>query len=94
MSKFSISISGQERVFKLILLQGDCYTFEVYILQNSTSLVLGIVAGIWPCGKITLIGELFRSKSLSQVYGFLHTFVFENGDSLKNMSRWLLLDTN
>ena len=46
----------------------------------------GIVAGMWPCGKITLIGELFSSESLSQVYGFLHTFVHENRDSLKDMS--------
>ena len=52
------------------------------------------MAGIWPCGKITLIGELFGSESLTQVYGFLHTFVFENGDSLKNLSRSLLSHTN
>ena len=46
----------------------------------------GIYAGVWPCGKITMIGELFGSESLSHVFGFLHTFLFENLDSLKNMS--------
>lgn len=36
-----------------------------------------------------MIGELFGSESLSQVFGFLHTFLFENLDSLKNMSEYI-----
>ena len=27
----------------------------------------GLLAGIWPCGTITMIDELFTSESLSQV---------------------------
>lgn len=48
----------------------------------------GVLAGVWPCGVITLIGELFGSESLSQVYAFLHTFVHENGESLSDMSKY------
>ena len=32
----------------------------------------GILAGMWPCGIIVLVNELFLSESLSQVYGILH----------------------
>lgn len=35
---------------------------------------LGILAGIWPCGIITLISELFISESKTQVYGCEQTF--------------------
>ena len=38
-------------------------------------LITGILAVVWPCGIITMIGELFGAESLSQVYAFLHTFL-------------------
>lgn len=39
---------------------------------------VGLLAGIWPCGTITMIDELFLSESLSQVYGCLHGFFYKN----------------
>ena len=63
---------------------------HVYLIYPSIyTFFEGILAGVWPCGKITMIGELFGSESLSQVFGFLHTFLFENLDSLKNMSEYI-----
>ena len=34
----------------------------------------GILAAAWPCGIIVLISEIFRSGSISQVYGNVHQF--------------------
>lgn len=42
----------------------------------------GILAGIWPCGVVTLLSELFIAESKSQVYGALHAFLSENEDAL------------
>ena len=50
-------------------------------------LITGILAVVWPCGIITMIGELFGAESLSQVYAFLHTFMYENQDSLSDLSK-------
>lgn len=47
----------------------------------------GILAGIWPCGTITLAGELFGVELLSQVYPFIHTFLYENRDQLTDLSK-------
>jgi hypothetical protein len=41
-------------------------------------LLTGILAGIWPCGTICLLSELFGSESKQQVYAMLHTFLCEN----------------
>lgn len=38
----------------------------------------GILAGIWPCGTVTMVDELFSSESKAQVYGCLHGFVHTN----------------
>ena len=38
----------------------------------------GILAAAWPCGTIILISELFRSESISQVYGNLHQYFNDN----------------
>lgn len=40
--------------------------------------ILGILAGIWPCGVITLVAELFLSESVSQVYGSIHSLYYMN----------------
>ena len=32
----------------------------------------GILVGVWPCGIITMLGELFGAESKGQVYGYLH----------------------
>ena len=41
----------------------------------------GIVAGVWPCGIITFLGEIYGSESKSQVYGLLHAFLHTNADT-------------
>ena len=48
----------------------------------------GILAGVWPCGTTAMIGELFGAESLSQVYAFLHTFMYENQDHLSQLSKY------
>lgn len=35
---------------------------------------IGILAGVWPCGVVAFLSELFISESKSQVYGALHSF--------------------
>jgi hypothetical protein len=45
----------------------------------------GILAGIWPCGKIALVSELFGTESISQVYAALHTFLYQNADSVTDL---------
>lgn len=40
--------------------------------------ILGVLAGVWPCGVICIVSELFVSESLSQVYGILHEFLEQN----------------
>ena len=39
---------------------------------------IGILAGIWPCGIITIVHELFKSEGKAQVYGCLHSYFFDN----------------
>ena len=39
---------------------------------------MGILAGVHPCGTITLLGELFGAESKEQVYGHLHAFFCDN----------------
>ena len=46
-----------------------------------------MLAGIWPCGSITLLGELFGSEAKSQVYAMLHTFLNENKDTVTDISK-------
>ena len=41
-----------------------------------TFFIQGLLAGIWPCGIITLIEELYKSESKAQVYGCLHGFIY------------------
>ena len=45
----------------------------------------GILAGIHPCGVITLVGELFGAESKGQVYGLLHTYLSENESHTKSL---------
>ena len=40
----------------------------------SLSLLLGILAGAWPCRIIVIVSELFRAESKSQVYASLHQY--------------------
>ena len=45
--------------------------------EFGTSLT-GILAGIWPCGIITLLDEVFVAESISQVYGSVHSLLHSN----------------
>ena len=52
--------------------------YHTYILITCAYYInsfIGILAGIWPCGVITIIRELFIAESKSQVYGHLHQFL-------------------
>ena len=44
--------------------------------------------GAWPCGKIVMIGELYGSESMSQVYAQIHTLLQENAEDLKILSEY------
>ena len=50
-------------------------------------ILVGILAGAWPCGTIALVAELFGSESKSQVYGSLHTFIQENHESTSDLCK-------
>ena len=53
----------------------------------------GVLAGIWPCGIVTLLNELYISESKSQVYGAIHSFMRVNEATLTELSKKILLDT-
>lgn len=45
--------------------------------------------GAWPCGTVTMVGELFSAESKTQVYGSLHTFLQENKDETKTIGKFV-----
>lgn len=49
----------------------------------------GILAGVWPCGTITMLGELFGAESKGQVYGYLHSYLYENDAVTSTISKSL-----
>ena len=48
----------------------------------------GILVGAWPCGTVTVIGELYGAESKPQVYGIVHTFLNKTTDSTKTLSKY------
>ena len=48
--------------------------------------ITGILAGMWPCGIISVMAELYVAESKSQVYGALHDFIQRNRVSLPDLS--------
>ena len=60
------------------------------VLSCSFFLLTGIMAGAWPCGTITILGELFGAESKSQVYGMLHAYLHVNRESTSNLRKVLL----
>ena len=48
----------------------------------------GILMGAWPCGKIVMLGELFGSESMSQVYGQVHTLLQETPQQFRNLRKY------
>ena len=61
------------------------YLSGLYILLINFVLFIGILMGAWPCGKIVMLGELYGSESLSQVYGQVHTLLQENTRELNGL---------
>lgn len=57
---------------------------------NSSNLV-GILAGMRPCGVIVLLGELFVSESKNQVYGYLHSFFAMHPDVAKSIGKHVIM---
>ena len=58
-----------------------CCSRSSHMMWKSTIISVHVSyyqAGIWPCGVITLLAELFVSESMSQVYGALHNFLHTN----------------
>ena len=51
---------------------------------------LGILAGMWPCGIIAFIRELFNAESISQVYGNVHQFLHTTSTQL-SVTYWTAL---
>ena len=49
---------------------------------------LGILAGMWPCGIVTFIHELFIAESKSQVYDHLHNFLLKNEGAASSLSKF------
>lgn len=52
--------------------------------------ILGILAGMRPCGVIVLVGELFISESKTQVYGYLHQFLAMHPSVAKMIGKYVL----
>ena len=55
-------------------------------MQHVFHFSTGILAGIWPCGVITLIGELYVAEAnKTQVYGLLHSIIQQNAQRLSSL---------
>ena len=50
-------------------------------------IIIGIVAGAWPCGTVVMLAELYGAESKAQVYGALHTFLQENEDATTGLRK-------
>ena len=46
-----------------------------------------ILARVWPCGTITMLGELYGAESKGQVYGYLHSYLYENDAVTSSISK-------
>lgn len=55
---------------------------------------IGILAGLWPCGTISLLCELFIAESKAQVYGHLHSALQEAPGTRDNLSKHSTCTTN
>ncbi len=51
----------------------DSNYMHVHVLIHMSLLhISGVLAGMWPCGIVVLLAELFTAESKSQVYAALH----------------------
>ena len=49
-------------------------------------LIAGVLAGMWPCGIVIMLTELFTAESLSQVYAAIHELFTNHSAITKNLS--------
>lgn len=61
------------------------------LLAHDFLYLLGILAGIWPCGTVTLAEELYLAESKSQVYGIVHSFLHNNLQATSRISELVTL---
>ena len=47
----------------------------------------GVLAGIWPCGVVTTLEELFRAEAKCQVYGSIHSLLHANPTETSTISK-------
>lgn len=47
----------------------------------------GVLAGMWPCGILVMLVELFTAESKSQVYAALHELLYNYDNIAKNLSK-------
>ena len=66
---------------------GKFFYLCIKIINGWHNTILGILAGIWPCGTVTLIDELFRAEAKSQVYGSVHSLFYLNSNTLSDVSK-------
>lgn len=67
-------------------------TAGIIIIIYSVNIIVsfaGILAGMWPCGIITLIRELFIAESKSRVYGHIHQFLQNNSETASHLRKLL-----
>ena len=53
--------------------------------------MIGILAGMWPCGIIAFVRELFNAESKSQVYSHLHQYLQDNAVASTKLSEFYAL---
>ena len=46
-----------------------------------------MLAGLWPCGIVVMLLELFSAESKSQVFAALHELLNNNRDALSDLSK-------
>ena len=52
---------------------------------------VGLLAGIWPCGMITMLSELYIAESKTQVYAALHDYLSRNSSIFSELSEFIAL---
>ena len=52
-----------------------CAFVQYKVMYFNSTICPGILGGMWPCGIITLVREIFLAESKSQVYAHLHDFL-------------------
>ena len=77
-----VSQAWQAIILYFVQVRKHCANvFCMYLLPT------GILMGAWPCGKIVMLGELFGSESISQVYGQVHTLLQETPQQFSKLSK-------